>query len=326
MEDHRVRLGTALIARADDVAAAVLTRVWPAGTQDVDPEALHTVVDADRAGAQLIGRWLTGGAHMDEDERRRFGGLGGMIDRLGLDELIKAYLAFRDAMLRVLDEEASRLGTPPELVAEVAAVVSRSNDGAMVRMSRRFEHERQRLHQELDAERAKLADQLLHDALTGLPNRVLLFDRLQHALRVATRGERKLAVLFVDLDGFKAVNDGFGHEAGDQLLVAVGERLCAAIRDGDTVARLGGDEFVVLCEDIDHAAEPVEIAERVIASLKQPFDLPAGQVSISGSVGIAVAGGSDGASELLVRADFAMYAAKQRGPGLHELASVVPAF
>ena len=321
MESHRVRLGTALIARADDVAAGVLARVWPSGTDEVDPEGLHTVVDADRAGTRLIGRWLTGGAHMDEDERRRFGGLGGMIDRLSLDELVKAYLAFRDVLLTVLDEEATRLETPPDLVAEVAGVVSRSNDGSLVRMSRRFEHERQRLHEALDAERAKLANQLLHDALTGLPNRVLLFDRLQHALRVAARGERMLAVLFVDLDGFKGVNDRYGHEAGDQLLVAVGGRLCDATREGDTVARLGGDEFVVLCEDIDDATEPVEIAERIIASLKQPLDLPGGQVSVSGSVGIAVAGGTDGASELLVRADFAMYAAKQRGPGRHELAS-----
>jgi diguanylate cyclase (GGDEF)-like protein len=325
MESHRARLGTALIARADDVAAGVLARVWPKGTQDVDPEALHTVVDADRAGTQLIGRWLTGGAHMDEDERRRFGGLGGMIDRLSLDELIKAYLAFRDVLLTVLHEEATRLKAPHELVAEVAAVVSRSNDGSMVRMSRRFEHERQRLHQALDAERAKLANQLLHDPLTGLPNRVLLFDRLQHALRVATRGERMLAIYFVDLDGFKAVNDRFGHEAGDQLLVAVGERLRAATRDADTVARLGGDEFVILGEDIDHAAEPVEIAERIVASLKRPFELAAGDISISGSVGIAVARGADGASELLVRADLAMYAAKQRGPGRHELASVARA-
>jgi diguanylate cyclase (GGDEF)-like protein len=191
-------------------------------------------------------------------------------------------------------------------------------------MARRFDEERRRLHEELDVERAKLAEQACHDALTGLPNRVLLFDRMQHALHVSRRGARELALLFVDLDGFKLVNDRMGHRAGDEVLVAVAERLSELLREADTVARIGGDEFIVLCEDIDSVQRPVEIARRIIAELKRPFSLSSGSaVSISASVGIAHANGTDGPDDLLVRADAAMYAAKQRGPGGHELA-VVP--
>jgi diguanylate cyclase (GGDEF)-like protein len=324
MGEHRAWLGAALIGRADDVAEAVLERVWPAGTHDVDPVAVEAIARADRAGTRMMGLWLTGGDKINEEDRRRLGALGEMVDRLPLGELIKAYLAWRDVLLAVLDEEAARLGTPPELVAEVAYVISRNNDGSIVRMARRFDEERRRLHEELDVERAKLAEQACHDALTGLPNRVLLFDRMQHALHVSRRGARELALLFVDLDGFKLVNDRMGHRAGDEVLVAVAERLSELLREADTVARIGGDEFIVLCEDIDTVQRPVEIARRIIAELKRPFSLSSGSaVSISASVGIAHANGTDGPDDLLVRADAAMYAAKQRGPGGHELA-VVP--
>ncbi len=311
MDKHRARLGSALIERADDVAVAVLERVWPEGTDEVDGDVLEAIAETDRVGARLIGLWLTGGMHITEEERRSLGALGGMIETVSLDALVKAYLAWRDTMLAIVEEEAARLNTPPELVAEVRAVIVRNNDGSVVRMARSFEQERERL-QRLLAERA------LHDDLTGLPNRVLLFDRVEHALRLSTRTDHQLAILFIDLDGFKAVNDRFGHHAGDQLLVAVAGRICEAVREGDTVARLGGDEFIVLCEELVDT-HPARIAERVIATLNRPFALCGGFISISASVGIASAGGSDGASELLMRADIAMYAAKQQGPGRHEI-------
>jgi diguanylate cyclase (GGDEF)-like protein len=159
----------------------------------------------------------------------------------------------------------------------------------------------------------------MHDSLTGMPNRLLLFDRLEHALRVTARTGQRLAVLFVDLDGFKSVNDRLGHQAGDDVLVMVAQRIGEAVREADTVARLGGDEFVILCERVGEPEQPVEIAERIIAALNRPFVVSAGAASISASVGIAEAGGCDGPSELLLRADQAMYASKQQGPGGHRV-------
>jgi diguanylate cyclase (GGDEF)-like protein len=322
MHDHRGTLGTALIARADDVAVAVLATLWPPGSPDGSSAVRDAIAEADRVGTRLIGRWLTAGAHVSEEERRQLGSLGGMIDEVTLDVLVKAYLAWRDAFFAVLEEEAARLGTPPDLVAEVRAVASRNNEGSMVRMARSFEEERHALRLELEAERAKLADLALHDGLTGLPNRILLFDRIEHALRVASRNEGALAIFFVDLDGFKAINDRFGHDVGDQLLVAVSARLCEAVRDSDTVARLGGDEFVVVCEGLDDMPHLTVVAERMISSLSRPFPLDGGEVSISASVGIAAAGGGDDPRDLLLRADVAMYAAKQCGPGRHETAKL----
>jgi diguanylate cyclase (GGDEF)-like protein len=319
--DERVELGNALAARAAAVADAVADRVWPRGTDGVDPAAVETIKQADRAATLMIADWLTGGEHMDEGQRQALAELGALVDRVCLGDLTKAYLAWRDTLLAAVDEEAARLGTPAELIGEVQAVVSRNNDGSIVRMARRFDEERRRLHQELDAERAKLAEQARHDPLTGLPNRTLLFERLQQALAVAMRRGNPVAILFIDLDGFKHVNDRLGHHAGDELLVAVADRLEDAVRRIDTVARLGGDEFVVLCEDLDTDERPIEIANRVIAAIERPIIAGGEELAISASVGVAHSTGADEPSGLLKRADAAMYAAKQRGPGRHQLAT-----
>ncbi len=154
-----------------------------------------------------------------------------------------------------------------------------------------------------------------HDALTGLPNRARLVDRLELSLTGwagAGRGTTAIGLLFIDLDGFKAVNDGLGHHAGDELLVAVGARLLGTLRTVDTVARLGGDEFAVLVEAPDDA-RIADLADRLVQELRVPFDLSPGPVSVHGSVGVAIAVPGDVASELLRRADMAMYRAKQDG-------------
>src|SRR3954451_19530337 len=167
---------------------------------------------------------------------------------------------------------------------------------------------------------AQLQHNAFHDALTGLANRALFADRLEHALARTDRLATPVAVLFVDLDDFKAVNDGAGHSAGDELLVAVAERLRGALRPSDTIARLGGDEFAVLIEDGADPARTAATADRLLAALSEPF--PAGaagadeQVRISASVGIATgAAGQHDAAELLRHADVAMYAAKEAGKG-----------
>jgi diguanylate cyclase (GGDEF)-like protein/PAS domain S-box-containing protein len=154
----------------------------------------------------------------------------------------------------------------------------------------------------------------LHDALTGLPNRTLLTDRLDQALsREAASAGRGTAVVLLDLDDFKLVNDSRGHAVGDALLVAVVERLCATARPLDTVARFGGDEFVVVCEDVDEATA-LSLAESLLAALREPFDVDGNVLHVSASFGVARSPGS-AAADLLRFADAAMYAAKDGGRG-----------
>ena len=154
----------------------------------------------------------------------------------------------------------------------------------------------------------------LHDPLTALPNRTLFMDRLGQALCRLDRRHRVLAVLFVDLDRFKAINDRLGHAAGDEVLMAVGGRLREVLRPDDTVARLGGDEFVVLCEDLDDDRAALRVAERVLAALDRPVACGDQEVVSSASIGIAVTRRSDATPDALLRdADMAMYRAKETG-------------
>lgn len=160
----------------------------------------------------------------------------------------------------------------------------------------------------------------LHDTLTGLPSRALLIERLGHAIDLARRSGKLMAVLFLDLDPFKAVNDTYGHHVGDELLIAVAERLTGLLRPGDTLARLAGDEFVILCEALNEAGQAETVAGRVGAALVEPFALRSGDVRITASVGIAYAGPADDVPEGLLRdADTAMCQAKRRGGGGHAL-------
>jgi diguanylate cyclase (GGDEF)-like protein len=170
---------------------------------------------------------------------------------------------------------------------------------------------------ELLRAQGELTHQSLHDALTGLPNRTLVFDRAAHLLARARRTRDRIAVLYVDLDRFKEINDTFGHPAGDEMLAVVARRLASVARPGDTVGRIGGDEFVLLLEEVTTDAGPELVAERVLEVLAQPIDLRAAgerQPVITASVGIAV--GDGGAAEDLLRdADVALYAAKCAGRG-----------
>jgi diguanylate cyclase (GGDEF)-like protein/PAS domain S-box-containing protein len=161
---------------------------------------------------------------------------------------------------------------------------------------------------------AQLEQQVLHDSLTGLPNRVLFSDRLQHALAHAQRRGSKLAVLFMDLDNFKLINDSLGHKAGDELLVGVAERLRTSLRPEDTAARLGGDEFAVLLEDLAHVGVATRVAERIADKLRAPFALGEREMFVTASIGVAIGGGTIRLPEELLRdADVAMYRAKHSG-------------
>lgn len=165
--------------------------------------------------------------------------------------------------------------------------------------------------------RNELTRQAFHDALTGLANQSLFRDRVDDALERIERNGRSLAVLFIDLDDFKTVNDSLGHLVGDELLVALGQRLLTCLRPNDFAARLGGDEFAVLIEDLPSKEQAVSIAERIIASLREPVMLDSRSVAVGASVGIAFGHqgtGLDG-NELLRNADLAMYEAKSQGKG-----------
>lgn len=168
----------------------------------------------------------------------------------------------------------------------------------------------------------QLRHQALHDPLTKLANRTRFTDRLEHALLLAERKEAQVAVLFMDLDNFKLVNDTLGHNTGDRLLTAVAERVQRALRPADTVARLGGDEFAILIEDVTTPEDANSVAERIFGALAQPFEIEEREILVRASIGIALSGELGGglcAEDLLRHADLAMYVAKARGKERFEL-------
>jgi diguanylate cyclase (GGDEF)-like protein/excisionase family DNA binding protein len=223
-------------------------------------------------------------------------------------------------------------GTPVEQAEALIVAPIRTSEGVigslnLYRVNHDFDADDLELvrlfanHVAIALENASIHDRLIEaavtDPLTGLPNRRLFSDRVDHAL--ARRGRKPLgvAVLFLDLDGFKLVNDSLGHAAGDEVLAAVGTRLRSCMRVTDTVARLGGDEFAILIEDVEGDEEAILAAERVSVALSQPLALPGRDVSVRASIGIAVDRGQPGLStaDLLRNADTAMYQAKATSRG-----------
>jgi diguanylate cyclase (GGDEF)-like protein/PAS domain S-box-containing protein len=164
----------------------------------------------------------------------------------------------------------------------------------------------------------RLKHDAFRDALTGLPNRVAMLDRARIAL-ARCDADKAVAVLFLDLDDFKTVNDSLGHAAGDDLLMATSDRLRDCLRPQDAPARLGGDEFAVLLEGLHSAEEAAEVANRIIEAFRDPFVVNASHIRVQTSIGVALAGpGTEGAEEMLRDADVAMYVAKERGKGRYE--------
>ena len=170
-----------------------------------------------------------------------------------------------------------------------------------------------------DITERKLAEQRLqhlatHDPLTGLPNRVLLFDRLKHAMALARRNETFVALLFIDLDGFKNINDEHGHEKGDFVLQELAIRLQERARESDTIGRLSGDEFIYILENISGGVNPKKVAERLLSSIREPFSINGVEVYLTASIGVSIfPEDSDDPRELLRKADIAMYRKKEAG-------------
>jgi diguanylate cyclase (GGDEF)-like protein len=178
----------------------------------------------------------------------------------------------------------------------------------------------QGLNRRLAAMVGELEHQAFHDGLTNLPNRALFRERVGHALRRRSQAGTPLALLFIDLDDFKTVNDQLGHAAGDDLLVTVAGRLKTCVRDEDTVARLGGDEFAILLEQAPSHEVAVRVAGRILEAMRPPFPLQGRHVQVGASVGVTVSHAAE-VDAVLREADVAMYLAKARGKGRYELAS-----
>lgn len=227
---------------------------------------------------------------------------------------IGLYFVFRHLFRAAAHADRMTLG---ELPLEPLPVVRNDEVGHLIAAFNR-------LLQKLNTNQAELARMAHHDALTGLPNRALLSDRLQQALAHAQRKQTKVGLLFMDLDGFKHINDTLGHKAGDEVLRQVANRLGKIVREMDTLARVGGDEFVLLLSDLgDNAEEAARIvAIKCIDVLKNPFSISGAGSMVGVSIGIALGDGKSSADALLLEADHAMYDAKKDGRGryvMHKL-------
>jgi diguanylate cyclase (GGDEF)-like protein len=312
------RLGETLNERTDEVVAGMLRRSRESA------HALDAVVEDSfaRVGTVstiAVARWMAGeGAdvarEVGQESWRIFGQLAAQ-RAAPLNEVTKRCLRWRDAAEEVVRETALRLELSPEVLAWALGMLQRSLDVTLVRMCQSFEDERWRAHEELTRRQEELAFLATHDALTGLPNRTLILDRVEQMLVRSRRSQAPVAALFVDLDNFKSINDTLGHGVGDELLRAVATRLQGVVRDIDALGRLGGDEFVVVAEGMSLDAGPELIAERLLEALTQPFELEGSEKNrliVTASVGIA-AGDRASAEELLRDADIAMYRAKWSG-------------
>ena len=206
--------------------------------------------------------------------------------------------------LRSLEEAAAHLGRE-----DLSHRIDVRGDDELTRVGSAFNSMAERLQEG----REELHHLALHDPLTGLPNRALFLEQLQHAIARARRKRTHVSVLYLDLDGFKSVNDTLGHPAGDELLVGVGERLRRSLREVDTVARLGGDEFGVLLEEELQGATLT--AQRLVKQFERPWSLSSGYASVGVSIGVAARDAEEELDELLRQADTAMYAAKASGKG-----------
>jgi diguanylate cyclase (GGDEF)-like protein len=316
------RLGEALKARADDVRNLTVVRTAGSG-EVVDAVVQGSFERISTSSTMAVARWIAGegievAVEVGRETWEIFGELAAH-RAASLNEVTSRCFSWRNVMAEVLHESATQLDVSPEALSQALSILQLSLEFSLVRMCECFEAERQRTDEELARREEELSFLATHDALTGLPNRTLILDRVEQMLARSTRSQTPVAALFIDLDNFKSINDTLGHGVGDELLRAVAARLDSAIRGADALGRLGGDEFVVISEELSLAVGPELIAERLLDALKQPFKLGADKetrVTVTASIGIA-AGDHTSAEELLRNADIAMYRAKWDGKNRH---------
>jgi diguanylate cyclase (GGDEF)-like protein len=313
-----VALGHALNAHTEQVVALMVLRTEESGCP------LDTIVEERFArvgtvSTVAVARWMAGeGAEVAREVGKESWQIFAQLASqraAPLNEVTKRCLRWRDAASSVLRDCAAEIHSPPAVLTTALAMLQRSFDVTLVRMCESFESERQRGNEQLARRQHELAFLATHDALTGLPNRTLILDRVEQMMIRAAHEHTPVAALFIDLDNFKAINDSLGHAIGDELLRAVAARLTAVVREADAVGRLGGDEFVVIAGEISLAAGPELIAERLLAALDQPFKLAGAAqtpLKVTASIGIA-RGIRPSAGDLLRDADIAMYQSKWDG-------------
>jgi diguanylate cyclase (GGDEF)-like protein/PAS domain S-box-containing protein len=281
--------------------------------------AIHTDGRVYRPEEHPLARALLGEVVRDETVRYRRG--DGAVARLSASaspvrapsgRILGAVTTFIDVTDRYWAEVRLRSRLERLVVERTLEVSQRASE--LERLNASLRAISDGLEEKVRQRTAQLAYQAQHDYLTGLPNRVLFEERLERAVASAHRYGRKLAVLFLDLDGFKLVNDTWGHDAGDLVLKQVAGRLPAGLRNSDTLARFGGDEFVVLATEINQPADAGEVAAALLDSLAGPYQVMGQEVPLRASIGISVfPHDALEASRLLRQADTAMYAAKEAG-------------
>jgi diguanylate cyclase (GGDEF)-like protein len=311
-------LGEALSARTGEVAERIATRSTDSGrTLDALVEESFERAGADSTAA--LARWMGGEGEAvpreaGQESWRTFAQLVAQREA-PLNEVTRRCLRWRDGAAEVLSGAAEDLGLDPSALDLALEMLQRSLDVTLVRMCDIFDEERQRAAEELANRQRELIFLATHDALTGLPNRTLILDRIEQTLTRARLKQEPVAALFVDLDNFKSINDSLGHKVGDELLCAVAARLQGVTRETDALGRLGGDEFVVIADGLSLAAGPELIAERLLEAFREPFTLGGlddMRVAVKASIGIATDQRAC-AEELLRKADIAMYRAKWDG-------------
>ncbi len=311
-------LGETLKARAEEVRDLTVART--AGSDHiVDALVQGSFERISMSSTIAVARWIAGeGMEVAIEAGRETWEIFGELAAhraASLNEVTWRCFWWRNVMAEVLRESATQLHVSPDGLSQALNILQLSLEFSLLRMCECFEAERQRTDEELKRREEELAFLATHDALTGLPNRTLILDRVEQMLARSARKQTPVAALFVDLDNFKSINDTLGHGVGDELLRAVTARLGGVIRDADALGRLGGDEFVVISEELSLAVGPELIAERLLDALKHPFNLgvdKATRVTVTASIGIA-AGERISPEELLRDADIAMYRAKWDG-------------
>ncbi len=319
LDERRAAVGAVLIAR--DVRA----RKRAEAALRESEERYRTLFERNQAGVFLTS---IAGVILDcNDAFARILGFAARVDCIG-KSMLHHYkdLWQRTALLQKMraqgglaDEEVGLVridGAPAWVLANAMLRAPRASqgdgaevlEGTVIDITQRKNAERQIVHQ------------AYHDALTGLPNRMLFYDRLTQALNLARRDERGLAVLFLDLDQFKLVNDTLGHAAGDRLLVEIARRLQNSVRDSDTVARVGGDEFTLLLRNVDDGGDAARAAQKVLEAIARPAEVDGQRLYVTTSIGISTypADGEE-AEALLTNADIAMYRAKELGRSRYQL-------